>query len=1591
MPNKPPDLETKYEKTDPSYKAGSSSSSSQEPSRVQPPRKTKPSIFENVLSSVSHAFGHKEEHKEETQTSESPDAQASVHSLETQVSIHPPEVQASVNSPEVQTSVNSPERIVSEQTGAETPVDLESHTTRSFFEFGERIPTYTLSIDEEEQSFETNFLLFFDLQSAVRMANAEIVTAIVTQVMKSLGENKTSDPKSMPVDKLTMSNYSDWKKKMKYALTMSNLWLNPSLDVGTLTEQQKVINAKACLFMALHLDEQNSAFVNEKNETDFISAWNSIKSFHQPNNAVVLTDIIVQIQDLRHVSGQPIESHLLKLEAQFARLAEIEETLNEKFLAGFILASVSKSPEFSNLFNSAMWSNEEALTVTKVKTVLISTQRRQRAMFESQAHGIQRSFQQNNHPSTSKKRDKRLNRPHGQRVYNCPYCKMDNHTEVVCYKKKKDLAKGLATDQRRANHADQADTNFEQPAQAFAGHGSQRSLATVPVKQRLGPQVAPKSPYYGIQPKRFTSERDEDTLEINFNPNEISHDMYSSGKTSMKHNKLTSSNVTSPKSIQTHHSEHQYVRARMNNVQQCTKEMKSKEEFKMLNYQENSKPTKSNNSPITSCHMSLEANKIKDLFIEESSWIVDSGATQHMCNSSQLVSEFKPSLGHTVMISDGTSVPIHGYGILKFSLWDEQRHVAHNFVLHNVAVVPAFAVNLISVRALAEQGVTVKFTDRSCYIKHPSATFLFAKIYKSSYILTIRSKQTDQVNKTETAMVCCHEWHRRMGHKNIAHVKKVKEVLDLKMSKCDCSDECIGCLKGKLHALPYPQISEKPQNPRDVITTDVCGPFQTTSLGGAKYFVTFTCANTDYTEVATLKCKSDCKTELTNYIMRCKTQFGQFPKIVRSDQGGEYVDYDVQSFLKANGIKPEYSVARCSQQNGISERKNRTLVEAVRTMIITKNLPHYLWGEALMHATNTFNNIPKGSESKSPKEKFFGKSFKYRFIEFGSPVYYTTNPINRSKLAERGAFGMFVGHDHNSKGFRIYSNGRIRVERHVRFVENPETVEHHNPSEPSEVLLDNNSEEAIPTNNLRRSERIRMKQANAVTSEHFEPKTYKQAITCPDSDKWLVAMSEELRSIDDNNTWSLVELPKGKNLIGSKWVFKVKESDTNVRYKARLVAQGFTQKFGVDYDEVFAPVTRSSTFRILLSIASARKLTIQQYDVKTAFLNGHLKEEIYMRPPKGFTETEKVLKLHKSLYGLKQAAKVWNETFHKAMTDEGFTQSKYDECLYLLSNGNQRCYAIVHVDDILFASDSLSLIKTKTDSLNKYFELKCLGDIQNYLGIEVSKDINGIYSISQTHYIDKIAKEFQLENTKGSKYPLDPGYHKLDDDNELESNSDYRKLIGMLLYISTNTRLDIAAAVGILAQRISKPRRIDYTEALRIVKYLVSTKSLKLSMLDINDRVPLQAYADADWAEDRITRKSISGLICKVFGAPVSWSSRRQDSVSKSTTEAEFYAISEAVSEVQWIENVLHEFEIKVESPVIIYSDNQSTIKLVENSKFSARTKHIDVRLHYVRDCSHNNKVKINYCPTENNVADILTKPLSGVRIRFLRELASLH
>ena len=324
---------------------------------------------------------------------------------------------------------------------------------------------------------------------------------------------------------------------------------------------------------------------------------------------------------------------------------------------------------------------------------------------------------------------------------------------------------------------------------------------------------------------------------------------------------------------------------------------------------------------------------------------------------------------------------------------------------------------------------------------------------------------------------------------------------------------------------------------------------------------------------------------------------------------------------------------------------------------------------------------------------------------------------------------------------------------------------------------------------------------------------------------------------------------------------------------------------------------------------------------------------------------------------MKQAARQWNKEVHRIFEENNYVQSSNDRCLYYKTDQENTNYVLIHVDDILMASNSEAMMTELQVNMNREFELKDLGDVKIFLGIEIEKDEFGNFMINQEKYIDEVVIKSGLEDSKFSKYPLDPGYEKLVSTEKLGDNKEYQKLIGMLLYISTNTRPDISASVSILSQKIKDPTKIDLNEVKRIIKYLKGTKNLKLRLSNKAGNLSLHGYSDANWAENKVNRKSNSGYICLVNGGTVNWACRRQDCVSLSSTEAEYIALAETVKDMMWIRNICRDFKIVNQEPVKIYEDNQSCIKMTENLKFSNRTKQNDTKYHFIKDLREKKEV----------------------------------
>uniref|UniRef100_A0ACD5WTY3 Uncharacterized protein n=1 Tax=Avena sativa TaxID=4498 RepID=A0ACD5WTY3_AVESA len=488
---------------------------------------------------------------------------------------------------------------------------------------------------------------------------------------------------------------------------------------------------------------------------------------------------------------------------------------------------------------------------------------------------------------------------------------------------------------------------------------------------------------------------------------------------------------------------------------------------------------------------------------------------------------------------------------------------------------------------------------------------------------------------------------------------------------------------------------------------------------------------------------------------------------------------------------------------------------------------------------------------------------------------------------------------------------------------------------------------------------------------------------------WRRATQEELTSIEGNNTWSLTDLPAGHRLIGLKWVYKIKrDADGSVaKHKARLVAKGYVQREGVDFDEVFAPVARLDSVRLLIAIAAKLDWKLHHLDVKSAFLNGELAEEVYVAQPPGFAkvgEEHKVLRLHKALYGLRQAPRAWNTKLDTTLRSLGFTNSASEHSVYARGTGNKRVLLGVYVDDLIVTgADDDELTKFKREMTEK-FSMSDLGLLSFYLGIEVKQQKEGI-TISQAAYAEKLLHRAGMADCNSAATPMEPRL-KLSKASKQEPTDAtlYRSLVGGLRYLC-HTRPDICFAVGYISRFMESPTAEHLAAVKHLLRYIAGTRSFGCRYTSTGN-LRLDGFSDADLAGDVDDRKSTTGVLYMLGGCPITWQSSKQKVVALSSCEAEYIAATTAACQGVWLSRLLSELvEEKEGKPATIFVDNKSAIQLSKNPVFHDRSKHIEVRFHFIRESIEQGKVEIDYISTDDQLADILTKSLGRVRFQDLR------
>ncbi|CAJ2638269.1 unnamed protein product [Trifolium pratense] len=618
-------------------------------------------------------------------------------------------------------------------------------------------------------------------------------------------------------------------------------------------------------------------------------------------------------------------------------------------------------------------------------------------------------------------------------------------------------------------------------------------------------------------------------------------------------------------------------------------------------------------------------------------------------------------------------------------------------------------------------------------------------------------------------------------------------------------------------------------------------------------------------------------------------------------------------------------------------------------------------------STSVYSLVPKSKKMISPYETLKKRQPNLSYLRTWGCLAYVRKPDpKRVKLASRAYECVFIGYAANSKAYRFFDlNAKVIIESvDANFFEDkfPFKLRNSGGTESSHIPVIRNSESNNNTEiELRRSKRVRVAkdygpEYSAYTLEE-DPKNLQEALSSLDADLWQEAINDEMDSLESNETWHLVDLPPGCKPIGCKWILKKKlKSDGSIeKYKARLVAKGFRQRENIDFFDTFSPVTRITSIRVLISIAAIFNLTLHKMDVKTAFLNGDLEEEIYMEQPEGFViheQENKVCKLDKSLYGLKQAPKQWHEKFDNLMLSNGFKVNESDKYIYYKFENGICTFMCLYVDDLLIFGSNLSAVNAVKSLLCNNFDMKDLGEASVILGIKITRSEKGI-SLDQSHYVEKILKK----------------------------QTEYASIIGSLRYATDCTRPDIAYVVGLLCRFTSRPSNEHWQAIERVMGYLKKTMNLGLHY----KRFPavLEGYSDTDWNTLSDDSKATSGFIFNIAGGAVSWKSKKQTILAQSTMESELIALATASEEASWLRCLLSEIPLweKPMPAVLIHCDSTAAIAKIKNRFYNGKRRQIRRKHNIVRESISKGAVRVDHVRTDENLADPLTKGLTKEKV----------
>uniref|UniRef100_A0ACD5ZKI0 Uncharacterized protein n=1 Tax=Avena sativa TaxID=4498 RepID=A0ACD5ZKI0_AVESA len=1026
-------------------------------------------------------------------------------------------------------------------------------------------------------------------------------------------------------------------------------------------------------------------------------------------------------------------------------------------------------------------------------------------------------------------------------------------------------------------------------------------------------------------------------------------------------------------------------------------------------------------------------------------WCLDTGATHHMTGRREFFAELDSDVRGSVKFGDASAVEIQGVGSVIFAAkTGEHRMLTGVYYIPALrnSIISLGQLDESSSRVLIEHGI-LRIWDRHRRLlaKVPrGANRLYVLDVQVAQPLCLAARPDDEAWQW-------HERFEHLHFQALKRLSSKEMVRGLPCLE-HVEQFCDVCVVTKQRRLPFPQqASFRAKEKLELVHGDLCGPVTPATPGGRRYFLLLVDDFSCYMRVVLLSSKGEAADAIRRTQVAAEAECSCKLRVLRTDNDDKFTATEFASYCADEGIQRHYSAPYNPQQNGVVERRNQTVVEMAQALLKQRGMPAVFWGGAVLTAVYILNRSPtKALDDKTSYEAWHGRKPAVSHLQVFGCLAFAKELGHIGKLDDRSTPGVFIGYAEGSKAYRILDpkTQRVRTARDVVFnegrgwawdkaVDDGSTPTYDDfiveyvhfegaggagsssspsastsvPKSPSVPVAVTPTAPQVPTPPTPRAP------APAVTPPGTS--TPAPAVTPPGTSTPAPARVErnpvEFASplahdeeridayYDGEPLWyrtmegllgdQPVPGPVPRNLEAQLQLAcddgeprSFAEAEQDAAWRAAMQLEMDTE--GVDFDDAFAPVARMESVRLLLALAAQEGWRVHHMDVKSAFLNGDLKEEVYVQQPPGFAnpgQEGKVLRLRKALYGLRQASRAWNAKLDSTLKTMGFGQSPHEAAVYRRGNGGNALLVGVYVGDLVITGTKDAEVAAFKEEMKAAFQMSDLGLLSFDLGIEVHQDHSGI-TLRQTAYAKRVVELAGLTDCNPALTPMEERL-KLSRDSTAEEvdATQYRRLVGSLRYLA-HTRPDLVFSVGYVSRFMQRPTTEHQQAVKRIVRYVAGTLDHGLCYPRCPGTAHFVGYSDSDHASDIDTSKSTSGILFFLGKCLVSWQSVKQQVVAMSSCEAEYIAASTACTQALWLARLLGDLLGQDTSAVQLMVDSKSALALAKNPVFHERSKHIRVRYHFIRRCLDEGSIAASYINTKDQLADLLTKPLG--RITFL-------